>query len=67
MAELGEECLGLTSVGRDGECTDLVTGTEKPDLYLKKGDLFATARGMLTPVSYTHLDVYKRQAPPPPG
>ena len=32
MAELGEECLGLTSVGRDGECTDLVTGTEKPDL-----------------------------------
>ena len=48
MAELGEECLGLTSVGRDGECTDLVTGTEKPDLYLKKGDLFATARGMLT-------------------
>ena len=48
MAELGEECLGLTSVGRDGECTDLVTGTEKPDLYLKKGDLFATARGILT-------------------
>ena len=48
MAELGEECLGLTSVGRDGEGTDLVTGTEKPDLYIKKGDLFATARGMLT-------------------
>ena len=47
MAELGEECLGLTSVGRDGECTDLVTGTEKPDLYIKAGDLFATARGML--------------------
>ncbi|MEQ2456885.1 hypothetical protein [Flavonifractor hominis] len=48
MNELGEECLGLTSVGRDGECTDLVTGTEKPDLYLKAGDLFATARGMLS-------------------
>ena len=48
MAELGDECLGLTSVGRDGESTDLVTGTEKPDLYIKKGDLFATARGMLT-------------------
>lgn len=47
MAELGEERLGLTSVGRDGEATDLVTGTEKPDLYLKRGDLFATARGML--------------------
>ena len=48
MSELGDECLGLTSVGRDGESTDLVTGTEKPDLYIKKGDLFATARGMLT-------------------
>lgn len=47
MAELGEECLGLTSVGRDGEATDLVTGTEKPDLYVKQGDLFATARGMM--------------------
>ena len=47
MAELGEECLGLTSVGRDGEATDLVTGTEKPDLYIKRGDLFATARGMM--------------------
>ena len=30
MAELEEECLGLTSVGRDGEGTDLVTGTESP-------------------------------------
>ena len=48
MAELGDERLALTSVGRDGERTDLVTGTEKPDLYLKAGDLFATARGMIT-------------------
>ncbi|MCI8809676.1 MAG: hypothetical protein HFF84_06015 [Oscillibacter sp.] len=48
MVELGEERLGLTSVGRDGEATDLVTGTEKPDLYIKQGDLFATARGMMT-------------------
>lgn len=48
MAELGNERLALTSVGRDGERTDLVTGTEKPDLYIKQGDLFATARGMIT-------------------
>lgn len=47
MDELEGECLGLTSVGRDGEATDLVTGTEKPDLYIKRGDLFATARGMM--------------------
>ena len=48
MGELEGECLGLTSVGRDGEATDLVTGTEKPDLYIKRGDLFATARGMMS-------------------
>ena len=47
MAELDGECLALTSVGRDGEATDLVTGTEKPDLYIRQGDLFATARGMM--------------------
>lgn len=47
MAELEDECLGLTSVGRDGESVDLVTGTEKPELYVKKGDLFATGRGMV--------------------
>lgn len=48
MGELEGECLGLTSVGRDGEATDLVAGTEKPDLYIKRGDLFATARGMMS-------------------
>lgn len=48
MGELEGECLGLTSVGRDGEQTDLVTGTEKPQLYVKRGDLFATARVMLS-------------------
>jgi len=48
MAELEGEVLGLTSVGRDGEATDLVTGTEKPDLYIKSGDLYATAKAMLS-------------------
>lgn len=47
LTELADEPLALTSVGRDGEATDLVTGTEKPSLYIKSGDLFATARGML--------------------
>lgn len=27
-------CLGVTSTGRDGETTDLVTGTDKPRVYL---------------------------------
>jgi len=31
--------LGITSTGRDGETTDLVTGTEKPKVYLDEGTI----------------------------
>ncbi|MDD2483728.1 MAG: hypothetical protein PHQ50_01675 [Eubacteriales bacterium] len=31
--------LGITSTGRDGETTDLVTGTEKPKVYLDVGTI----------------------------
>lgn len=31
--------LGITSTGRDGESTDLVTGTEKPRVFLDEGTL----------------------------
>ena len=31
--------LGVTSTGRDGETQDLVTGTEKPRVYLDQGSL----------------------------
>ncbi len=47
LEELSGQVVGLTSVGRDGESTDLVTGTHKPSIYIHQGDLFATARGML--------------------
>ncbi len=47
ISELTDQTIALTSVGRDGEGTDLVTGTEKPELYIPAGALFATARGML--------------------
>lgn len=47
MEELPGETLALTSVGRDGERTDVVTGTEKPEIWVRAGTLFATARGML--------------------
>lgn len=36
--------LGLTSIGRDGESTDVVTGTEKPGIFVREGTLIATAR-----------------------
>lgn len=39
--------LGLTSIGRDGEREDVVTGTKKPQLYIRQGTLFATAEGLL--------------------
>ena len=39
--------LGLTSIGRDGESTDVVTGTEKPSIFVPEGTLLATARDML--------------------
>ncbi len=47
MAELEGETLAVTSIGRDGERTDVVTGTEKPEIWVREGTLFATARGML--------------------
>ena len=47
IAELADECLAVTSVGRDGERTDVVTGTEKPEIWVRQGSLFATAKGLL--------------------
>ncbi len=35
--------LGLTSIGRDGEDKDLVTGTKKPGILVSRGTLVATA------------------------
>ena len=39
--------LAITSIGRDGESTDLVTGTEKPPIYMFEGMLAATAKELL--------------------
>lgn len=39
--------VAVTSVGRDGETTDLVTNTSKPAVYIREGMLFATASGFL--------------------
>jgi len=43
-----DEVLGLTSIGRDGESVDMVTGTSKPKIYIKSGSLFATAKKLLS-------------------
>lgn len=43
----GKTILGLTSIGRDGEDKDRVTGTEKPRIYVERGTLIATAKECL--------------------
>ena len=45
--------LALTSIGRDGEREDLITGTYKPPIYVTGGSLFATARGLLSKCDVT--------------
>ena len=47
ISELADERLAMTSVGRDGERTDVVTGTVKPEIWVREGTLFATAKGLL--------------------
>jgi len=49
IRELRDEpmTLALTSIGRDGEAVDVVTGTAKPGIYVYEGSLVATARDML--------------------
>lgn len=39
--------LCVTSIGRDGESRDLVTGTEKPAVWIREGMLAATAAELL--------------------
>lgn len=46
-AESGDTNVALTSIGRDGETQDLVTGTDKPPIYLYEGMLAATAEQLL--------------------
>ena len=39
--------LALTSIGRDGESTDVVTGTVKPGIFVYAGTVFATSADLL--------------------
>lgn len=40
--------LALTSIGRDGEQVDIVTKTAKPEIFVYKGTLIATAEKLLS-------------------
>ncbi len=39
--------IGVTSTGRDGECLDLVTETEKPKIFVEEGTLVGTTTELL--------------------
>lgn len=47
------QCLALTSIGRDGEDKDLVTGTKKPGIFIPEGTLVATASELV--VRHCHV------------
>ncbi len=59
--------LGLTSIGRDGEATDLVTGTDKPSIYVPCGTLIATAAGLLAHCDITREILINTGIPTPIG
>ena len=59
--------LGLTSIGRDGESTDVVTGTEKPSIFVPAGTLIATAKDMLRLGDVTKEIVMTTGIPTPIG
>lgn len=50
--------LGITSTGRDGESVDLVTGTEKPRVYLDEG-MIVTVPKQLYELSDAGLEILK--------
>jgi len=60
-------CLALTSIGRDGESTDVVTGTEKPSIFVPSGTLIATAGDMLRLCDVTKEIIYTTGIPTPLG
>jgi len=51
--------LGVTSTGRDGEMEDLVTGTEKPRVYLDE-DMLVTVPSQLYELSDAGLEILRR-------
>lgn len=59
--------LGITSIGRDGENVDVVTGTKKPGIYVRKGTIIATAAGLLTACDITKEILAKTEIATPLG
>lgn len=67
LAQSHGRVLGLTSIGRDGESVDVVTGTDKPGIFVPEGTLFATAKDMLSLCDVTQEIVHTTGIPTPLG
>ncbi|MBO4383844.1 MAG: hypothetical protein J5854_00280 [Clostridia bacterium] len=59
------ETLGLTSIGRDGERSDLVTNTKKPEIFVREGAVIATAEG-LVPMGDVSREILDKTGIPTP-
>lgn len=46
---------GVTSIGRDGERTDVATSTPKPPVFIRKGNLAATAEALFRKCSISKM------------
>lgn len=57
--------VGITSIGRDGETSDLVTQTQKPKVFLYSGSMVATAEQLfhLSDVRMDVVEVTKYRTP----
>ncbi|MBQ4049621.1 MAG: hypothetical protein IJD07_03100 [Clostridia bacterium] len=64
---LDQEGLAVTSVGKDGETVDAVTKTPKPQIFVKKGTLVATASSLLSACSVTREILVATAIPSPLG
>lgn len=59
--------LGITSIGRDGEDTDVVTSTSKPRIYIYPNTIIATARDCLRNCDITGEILYTTDFSTPMG
>ena len=61
------EVIGLTSIGRDGERSDLVTNTAKPEIFVREGAVVATAERLLRECAVSREILFSTGIPTPMG
>ncbi len=62
-----KKVLGITSIGRDGEDVDVVTSTDKPRIYIRRGSIIATGRDCLSKCDITKEILYVTDFTTPMG